>query len=519
MKKLLFGFDYFTPKDPIPNGLPREYLIQYMLAASHLNYKGSKYTPDPMTFQKIYGATPSVAHGPLFQPLHMSDTDQDDARYDIVKQPVSEIYRKDKYVYPIEVFGGFDFLCGTIPKNHHAESLYSGAAFTKYISKKALNDLRKRRACLLINYMHEGMMFDKDFEGLHRVLNVAGIPTDNIWISISDRNIINQYHEWYIKRIDYCEAIDPAGEDEAWLKTAVQNERPRGEINFILTNYYLDTMSNRFAMMLEKGGSAGGMDRKRISMITEEDFQKMKDEQRPYYYLSYNRRRRPHRIALLSLMLKAKLFDKGLITIGSGNWSSWPGKQLFQVYDICKSEPTAKLLDELKHWSHELWKKAPMTLEDDIIDFDNMSGIGYEYGHIYKQVYFDITNECASREPSIYFSEKTWRPIGMMLPFFNFNAVGSLKALRDLGFKTFHPHIDESYDEIDNVGDRMLAILKEVERLCAMTPEEIHKWYYGMEDILVFNQRHLLKHARKYESHVQVYDTMHDSFFLNKERD
>jgi hypothetical protein len=52
-----------------------------------------------------------------------------------------------------------------------------------------------------------------------------------------------------------------------------------------------------------------------------------------------------------------------------------------------------------------------------------------------------------------------------------------------------------------------------------MTPEEIHKWYYGMEDILVFNQRHLLKHARKYESHVQVYDTMHDSFFLNKERD
>ncbi len=33
-------------------------------------------------------------------------------------------------------------------------------------------------------------------------------------------------------------------------------------------------------------------------------------------------------------------------------------------------------------------------------------------------------------------------------------------------------------------------ILDEINRLCSMSKEEIHKWYYEMEDILIHNQNH-----------------------------
>jgi hypothetical protein len=36
-------------------------------------------------------------------------------------------------------------------------------------------------------------------------------------------------------------------------------------------------------------------------------------------------------------------------------------------------------------------------------------------------------------------------------------------------------------------------IAAEVDRLCSMSKEEIHNWYWSMEDILVHNHRHLME--------------------------
>ena len=64
--------------------------------------------------------------------------------------------------------------------------------------------------------------------------------------------------------------------------------------------------------------------------------------------------------------------------------------------------------------------------------------------------------------------------------------------MRDLGFKTFEPFIDESYDqEVDN-DKRLLQAYEQVKRLCKMSKEEIHNWYWSMEEILIHNHKHLL---------------------------
>ena len=48
---------------------------------------------------------------------------------------------------------------------------------------------------------------------------------------------------------------------------------------------------------------------------------------------------------------------------------------------------------------------------------------------------------------------------------------------------------DESYDEIDDPLDRMVFIMREVERLCKMDIEELHKIYVSVLPKIKHNQK------------------------------
>jgi hypothetical protein len=68
---------------------------------------------------------------------------------------------------------------------------------------------------------------------------------------------------------------------------------------------------------------------------------------------------------------------------------------------------------------------------------------------------------------------------------------GTLAELKRLGFKTFEPFIDESYDLEIDPKVRILKIEKEIEKLKNKSIEEIHEWYYSIKDILLHNQKHM----------------------------
>jgi hypothetical protein len=72
-----------------------------------------------------------------------------------------------------------------------------------------------------------------------------------------------------------------------------------------------------------------------------------------------------------------------------------------------------------------------------------------------------------------------------------------MSTLRDWGFKTFEPYIDESYDDCLNITDRLRAVEKEILKLCMMSPQEIHEWYWSMEDILIHNYNHFYENFIK----------------------
>ena len=83
-------------------------------------------------------------------------------------------------------------------------------------------------------------------------------------------------------------------------------------------------------------------------------------------------------------------------------------------------------------------------------------------------------------------------------PFIVYGSPYTLRELRKKGFKTFSPFIDESYDECELHFYRFKKIVREVERLCSMSDNEIHEWYNGMKDILIHNRNLMEECGRQY---------------------
>ena len=104
-------------------------------------------------------------------------------------------------------------------------------------------------------------------------------------------------------------------------------------------------------------------------------------------------------------------------------------------------------------------------------NFDDFSNVPWEY-RSYKKIaflfplhqqesYLYIVTETDYNPPlstsQHMFTEKTWKPIAMKMPFITIGQPHTLKLLRELGYKTFP--WDESYDEITDPDKRMAAII------------------------------------------------------------
>lgn len=101
-----------------------------------------------------------------------------------------------------------------------------------------------------------------------------------------------------------------------------------------------------------------------------------------------------------------------------------------------------------------------------------------------------VETDCVS---TTWITEKTVKNLYIGKPFLMMCGAGSLAHLRSVGFKTFSPWIDESYDTIQNNYLRFEAIKKEIDRLAALSIEELNLMYKEMLPVLVHNRQHFGK--------------------------
>jgi hypothetical protein len=119
--------------------------------------------------------------------------------------------------------------------------------------------------------------------------------------------------------------------------------------------------------------------------------------------------------------------------------------------------------------------------------FHNISGWGDETSVHSLTSYFDITTETYMEGDYKSFTEKVCKPLMNFQPFVFIGFKGGLALLRELGFKTFNGFIDESYDSEPDHVKRLSMAYEEIKKLCGMPKQQIHDWYWKMEDILVHN--------------------------------
>jgi hypothetical protein len=65
-----------------------------------------------------------------------------------------------------------------------------------------------------------------------------------------------------------------------------------------------------------------------------------------------------------------------------------------------------------------------------------------------------------------------------------------------LGYKTFSPWIDESYDLELNDTKRMLKVIAEIKRLCELSPDMLSEFLTKVKPICDYNQQILLNQTK-----------------------
>lgn len=204
-------------------------------------------------------------------------------------------------------------------------------------------------------------------------------------------------------------------------------------------------------------------------------------------FLCFNHLQREHRLQLLNRLLATGLVDKSFYSfVGHGDI-----KEFINL-----------LPDDYIHIKNNV-DNLPMELNYRITGEDAgkvlMSDIEY-----YENSYFSLVTETIffktkghhpyETDDRLFLTEKTFKPIFAQHPFLILASEGHLAALRDLGYKTFHPYIDETYDTIENDHGRLAMIIKEVKRLCNQTDEEWLAWQKAVKEIVEFNKSHF--HSR-----------------------
>lgn len=444
MSKIPFLYDYVMANIVLPNALKPELAVINYYHSLHSNKLRAKNLFDgqdtlkndtAMTFifDNSLGSWATSNSGTNFSnPCFKSYFDYFEDSLHFGKRNFA------KYVYPIQVTPHFEQFTGFYDNG----SKLNGEFFWKHMSKEALTDVRKGRALIILDYLQENTISKKSLEKLHEAIEIGGLPKNSVIFVFNSFNAEDIYKSWF-------------AEEDRWLEMKT--------LPFVTT-----AISSHYKLNLGR-------------YIDDLTFASLKNKLRKHKFIFQTRRARGHRLALL-----CELFQQNLLR--EADWSflemptMFPVKQIENEYNF-KIE--SKTVDELRLLLPKSLESEPAANSGNVTGWDI-------HPDAFKNSYFNLCTESIVTNDFQSVTEKVYKPIINFQPFIFFAAPGSLALLQKIGFKTFSPWINEDYDSEPDLKLRSSMIVKEVQRLCAMTHEELHHWYWQMEEILIHNRNHLL---------------------------
>jgi hypothetical protein len=209
-------------------------------------------------------------------------------------------------------------------------------------------------------------------------------------------------------------------------------------------------------------------------------------------YLSLNHlvtAKRSYRMNLTANLIKMEIAHKGKISFHgtiqncrdeihcSKTQLSNLGKNLIESY-LCRSD------------------SLPWKIDRDDIDGTASAHFGHLEYKMWQQSFLHVVNETVFYDQKLHLTEKIFKPIVSLRPFVLASSPGNLAYLREYGFKTFSPWIDESYDDEQDPDQRLEMIATEIYKLCQISISDLHALYQEMLPILEYNKQHFFNRFR-----------------------
>jgi len=338
----------------------------------------------------------------------------------------------------------------------------------EYLPEKLLNDLRNKKALLLLDQSVEGYSDNKLWSWFHNKCTQYNLNPESIMYSTGDQSCTDSYNKW-------CNDTNYNGPNLLVF--------PSTTLFFYVKRRY---------------------DWDKTNIDFDDIIQHKKINTPKYLYDCFMLRPRPHRILTYLHLFNNNLLDKG--NIGMADISEWG--EHFNMSNL-----------ELYSLPNDVISKLPINSTARKIEHQNNSEItGYhDYAErllttMYKNSWVTLVVETTFfKQDSVFISEKTIKPIACMQPFLVVGSKGTLKYLRKLGYKTFHPIIDESYDDIEDEGKRLEMIMKELKKIENITDKI--SWMESMRNIIEHNFKLFMQIRHKKSNEHDIINNYYFNYF------
>ena len=258
----------------------------------------------------------------------------------------------------------------------------------------------------------------------------------------------------YFNIIDQLEKNNIKEEDVIWLTCDKHiSQDPRIKAKFIHFDYFLEqqkVLENKFLPLTE-------IKHKYLSMAQGVP--------------------RHHRFAMTYQLYKNNLFRHGAI--------SCTGYENFH-YNT-RPGTTDEYISKLEDFDQETFNSFKKSLPYNIDNQINLHQVRSDESHLFENVFVNLVNETHQPDNTVFITEKTYRSINYCRPFIINGDRGSLKYLKDMGFKTFDQFWDESYDQETSDHTRIVKIIAIVKDITSRTDSQLLTLFQSMLPVLEHN--------------------------------
>jgi hypothetical protein len=213
------------------------------------------------------------------------------------------------------------------------------------------------------------------------------------------------------------------------------------------------------------------------------------------HFLCFNNLSKLHRLWMFyELMNNVKLKDKSILSLNKNTTNK-------TFYDIVSITNNRELMEYYKTYDSTIGYSYDTT--NWIKDVQTGDSINIE-AHL--KTFVNVITETLTSPDIIFITEKTYKSIYTCQPFIIVGNFGTIKKLKELGFKTFDNWWDESYDNEADLDIRIQKIVNVLEEIASWDLNKCAKVRNEMKEVLVHNYNKMLDKSEiiKFYSHIKT---------------